>query len=319
MKGVKFDHYHFLMEVKKFEGLVAAPFSPMDEKGSLNLSLIPEYYDFLEKNGIIGAFINGSTGEGPSLTFKEKQRQAEKWAECLRTGRKMRILNMVGGTSYRECIENAVLSYEIGLSAIAIVAPYYFKPDDAGQLADFVVSVGESVPDMPVYLYHIPILTGVNIPMIGFLEKISGMLPNFAGIKYTYEDIMDFSSCLNYDNGKYDILWGKDECLLSALINGCKGAVGSTYNYAAPLYLKLIEEFNKGNLDEARKLERISIVLFSLSGKYGGIGSGKAFMKYIGFDCGKFRLPVKNTPDEMYGDFVRDLESMNIDQMLSRR
>ena len=61
------------------------------------------------------------------------------------------------------------------------------------------------VPGMPVYFYHIPVLTGVSIPMYEFLERISEMLPNFAGIKYTQEDLMDFMKCLNYKDGRYDI------------------------------------------------------------------------------------------------------------------
>jgi len=307
------------MNIQKFDGLVAAPFTPMDEGGNLNLSIIPEYYNFLEKNGIAGVFINGTTGEGPSLTQKEKQLQAMAWSEGLKSGGKMRIINLVGGISYQECIENALLSREAGINAIAIVAPYYFKPADAAQLAEFVARVGESVPEMPVYFYHIPMLTGVNIPMIGFLKKIAEMLPNFAGIKYTPEDFMDFLLCLNYEHGRFDILWGRDECLLSALVLGCRGAVGSTYNYAAPLYIALIEAFNKGNLSEARKLQQLSVDIIQLLEKYGGIATGKAFMKYAGIDCGKFRSPVKNMPDEMYGDFVGDVRRLGMDELFSKK
>lgn len=306
------------MTIKKYEGLVAAPFTPMDKNGNLNTGMIPEYYEFLERNSIAGAFINGTTGEGPSLTQKEKQLQASAWAGCLKQGGKVRVINLVGGTSYQECIENALLSLEAGLSAIAVLAPYYFKPSDENQLSEFVVRVGESVPEMPVYFYHIPVLTGVDFPMIGFMKKISGMLPNFAGIKYTQEDLMDFLSCLNYENGKYDLLWGRDENMLSALVLGCTGAVGSTYNYAAPLYHALIEAFNNGNLGEARKLQQLSVDMISLLGKYGGIATGKAYMKYVGLDCGKFRSPVKNMPDEMYEDFVRDVRHLMIDSYFSK-
>ena len=97
-----------MIDTGRFEGLVAAPFTPMDKQGNIEYDMIGTYYDFLENNGVIGAFINGSTGEGPSLTQKEKQRQAEKWAEPLKAGGKVRIINLVGGTSYRECIENAI-------------------------------------------------------------------------------------------------------------------------------------------------------------------------------------------------------------------
>ncbi len=306
------------MKFKKFEGLVAAPFTPMDKKGNINLNIIPGYYAFLAQNGVIGAFINGSTGEGPSLTQKEKQLQTSAWAECLKTDGRVKVINMIGGTSYRECIENAVFSYEAGLTAVAMVAPYYFKPSDPGKLAEFVAIVGESVPEMPVYFYNIPVLTGVRMPMIGFLEKITEMLPNFAGLKYTDEDLMDFMSCINFRDGEFDMLYGRDECMLAVLALGCKGFVGSTYNYAAPLYHKLIGAFNKGNLEEARKLQQKSIDMIELLDKYGGMATGKSYMKLAGLDCGKFRPPVYNLPDDSFDSFRDDVRNLDIDDLFSK-
>jgi len=253
------------------------------------------------------------------LTQKEKQLQVVKWSECYKSGGKVRIINLVGGTSYGECIENAIFSFEAGLSAIAIVAPYYFKPVDNYQLSEFVAKVGESVPEMPVYFYHIPVLTGTSLPMKGFLEKISGMLPNFVGIKYTHDDFMDFQSCLKFDGGRYNMLWGTDQCLLSALVLGCRGAIGSTYNYASRLYLALIEAFDKGNIAEARNLQQLSVEIVSLLVKYGGIATGKAFMRYVGLDCGKYRSPVKNMTDKMFENFVKDVKDLGIDNLFSKK
>jgi len=307
-----------MLKFRKYEGLVAAPFTPMHSDGTINYDMVDTYYEFLEKNGITGAFINGSTGEGVSLTQKEKQLHAEKWAECCKRGGKVRVINLVGGTSLEECAENAIFSHEIGLSAIAIVAPYYFKPADEEQLADFCAGIGEAVPEMPVYFYHIPVLTGVNMPMIKFLEKVSAVMPNFAGIKFTHEDFMDFLSCLNFREGAYDLLWGRDECLLPALSLGCRGGVGSTYNYAAPLYHNLIKAFNDGDLSEARRLQQMSINMISLLGKYGGIATGKAFMRYIGLDCGQFRLPVRNMTESRYREFEKDVRSLGMDDMFSK-
>jgi len=307
------------MKIVKLEGLVAAPFTPLNSKGELNIDLIPEYYSFLEKNGVAGAFINGSTGEGVSLTQKEKQTQSAAWAGCMKKDGNFRIINLVGGTSYSECIENAVFSQQLGLSAIAVLAPYYFKPCDAGQLAQFVAMVGEAVPEMPVYFYHIPALTGVNIPMIDFLRIISVMLPNFAGIKYTQEDFMDFLFCLNFNDRKYDMLWGRDECMLSALVLGCRGAVGSTYNYAAPLYHTMIRAFDNGNLNEAGRLQQKSIDIIRLLGKYGGIATGKAYMKFIGIDCGEFRSPVRNMTESDFLEFLKDVKDLNMDNYFSVR
>jgi N-acetylneuraminate lyase len=308
-----------MVKIVKYEGLVAAPFTPMDPKGDINPGMIPEYYSFLEANGVTGAFINGSTGEGPSLTQKEKQINASAWGECLRAGGNIRVINLVGGTSYQECIENALFSREIGLSAIAVLAPYYFKPADDTRLAEFVARVGESVAEMPVYFYHIPVLTGVSMPMAGFLAKISRMLPNFAGIKYTHEDFMDFLTCLNFERGTYDMLWGRDECMLSALVLGCRGAVGSTYNYAAPLYHSLIKAFKNNDLVLARRLQQSSIDMIALLGKYGGISTGKAFMRYIGMECGEFRLPVKNMDRQAYNHFAEDVRALSIEGLLSEK
>lgn len=306
-----------MKEFRKFEGLIAAPFTAMDKAGNLNTDMVPEYYNLLRKNGVAGAFINGSTGEGVSLTQREKQIHAEKWADCYKSDGTVRIINLVGGTSYKECIENAIISYQAGISAIAVLGPYYFKPADENYLAEFVARVGESVPDMAVYYYHIPVLTGVNIPMARFIIKISEMLPNFVGIKYTNEDFMDFMSCLNYKGGAYEMLWGRDENLLPSLAIGSKGAVGSTYNYAAPLYNELIKAYNEGRIDEARRLQNLSIKMISLLGKYGGMGTGKAFMKYIGLDCGEFRSPVRNPDAIAYSMFKKDVEALGIDNLLS--
>jgi N-acetylneuraminate lyase len=306
-----------MLSIRKFEGLVAAPFTPMDKRGNPDTGLIPEYYSFLEKNNISGAFINGSTGEGVSMTQKERQATTLAWAACLKAGGTMRVINLVGGTSYQECIENAIFSREAGLSAIAVLAPYYFKPAGDEELAEFVARVGDSVPELPLYFYHIPVLTGVCMPMAGFLGRISELLPNFAGIKYTHEDFMDFMTCLNYRDGAYDMLWGRDECMLSALVLGCKGAVGSTYNYAAPLYHSLIDYFNKGDLISARRLQLKSIQMISLLGKYGGMAVGKAYMRYIGMDCGEFRPPVKRMEKHMYDHFEVDVRQLGIDELFS--
>ncbi|HNX93486.1 MAG TPA: dihydrodipicolinate synthase family protein, partial [Syntrophomonas sp.] len=99
---------------------------------------------------------------------------------------------------------------------------------------------------------------------------------------------------------------------------GCRGAVGSTYNYAAPLYLSLIDSFNNGDLHFARQLQHISIKMISLLGKYGGMATGKAFMKYAGLDCGKSRCPVKNMTDEDYMRFLQDVRALKMDNYFSK-
>lgn len=303
--------------MEKIKGLIAAPFTPMDANGEVVYDRIPAYFKFLEKNRIEGAFINGSTGEGVSLSQKEKAKITETWAAQKSADSKVKIINLVGGTSYAECIEAAQHSAKTGVDAIAVLAPYYFKPASGEQLAAFVAKIAESVPELAVYFYHIPVLTGCYVSMFDFLKAASPMIPNLVGIKYTHEDFMDFQTCLNFENEKFDMLWGRDENLLSALVLGARGGVGSTFNYAAPLYYQLIEAFDKGDLPQARNLQQLSIDMIRLLGKYGGIATGKAYMKYVGIDCGEFRLPVKNMSAESFEAFKKDVKALDMEKLFS--
>ena len=185
-------------------------------------------------------------------------------------------------------------------------------------LAACCQEVAAAVPQMPFYYYHIPVLTGVGFPMIDLLAEVADRIPNFAGIKYTHEDFMDFLSCLRFQNSRYDLLWGRDENLLSALVLGARGGVGSTYNYAAPLYRILIEAFEAGNLELARSCQQRAIDLIRLLGKYGGIATGKAYMKLVGLDCGEFRLPVRNMTAEQFTLFAGEVAALDFASIRSK-
>ena len=306
------------MTFDHLDGLISAPFTPMDSEGKLNLSIIPSYYRFLKSNGVTGAFICGSTGEGVSLTLAEKKAVAEAWAACSNHDEDFKVMMFLGGTCIADCIDLAKHARDIGLYAVSFTGPFYFKPASAEMLAQCCQAVAESVPDMPFYYYHIPVLTGVNFAMFDLLKAVDGRIANFAGIKYTHEDFMDFQSCMTFQSKKYDMLWGRDENMLSALALGTKGAVGSTFNYAAPLYYSLIDAFNNSDLKKAAELQQKSIDMISLLGKYGGISVGKAYMKLVDVDCGEFRLPVKNMSAAQFEDFKTDVTNLNFADFRSR-
>ncbi len=304
--------------MKHLQGLIAAPFTPMNEDGTINLSIVPRYYQFLQSNGIKGAFICGSTGEGASMTLEEKKAVATAWAECTKGDADFKVMLLTGGTCVADAVELARHAQAIGLYAVSFTAPFYFLLPDVHTLAQCCKVVANAVPDMPFYYYHIPVLTGGNFLMIDLLKAVDGAIPNFAGIKYTHEDFMDFQSCLNYKNGQYDMLWGRDENMLSALAVGAKSAVGSTFNYAAPLYHQLIKSFDDNDFEKAQTLQQQSIDMIRLLGKYGGIATGKAYMKLVGLDCGEFRLPVKNMSKEQFVLFQKDTSALSFASFQSK-
>lgn len=297
----------------KFSGLVAAPFTPMNATGDVDPEMIPLLAGNLKENGVAGAFINGSTGEGVSLTHEEKYMQMEAWAKEQTAD--FKIIALIATNSLREGREMIREAAQLGLFAAAILPPFYYKITTAAELADYCVELSSEVPDLPLYYYHIPSLSGVKVPMIEFLKAIHGRMPQLAGIKYTDSDLMDFRQCLTFEGGEYDILWGIDEYLLGALAMGAKAGVGSTYNYAAPVYHQLISYYEAGNMDEARKWQSVSIGIVEILRKHGGMAAGKYFMKYIGLDCGDFRAPVGGI--ESPAQFEADLEMIGFEQYAS--
>lgn len=302
--------------IPKIEGLVAAPFTPMHTDGSLNLSIIPKYAEMLIHNQVKGAFIAGSTGEGVSMCYEEKVQVIKAWGEI--GDKRLLKIAMVGGNSVQEMKQLAQLAEQQKFDAIAILAPHYFILNKAEILAQICIEVGKVAPKTGLYFYHIPVLTGVNVSMIEFLEHMEDKLPNFLGIKYTHSDMMEYNRCLNFAGEKYDILWGWDEVFLGGMAMGARGGVGSTFNYAAPLYHQLMEAFYAGDLLKARKLQEKSIDIVRLLGKYGGIATGKAYMRAMGLDCGKFRLPVQNMSEAQYEAFLEDLQTIGFFQYMSK-
>lgn len=305
--------------MKHIEGLIAAPFTPFHSNGELNLDLIPSYYALLKANNVTGAFICGSTGEGVSLTFEEKVAVMEKWATLTKDDADFSLMMFLGGTNIKECKQLATLAENAAVDAISFTSPFYFKAANVQQLAQCCAEVASAAPNTAFYYYHIPVLTGGNYAMIDLLREVDTLAPTFAGIKYTHEDFMDFLSCMNFNNRKYDMLWGRDENMLSALVLGSKGAVGSTYNYAAPLYHDLIAAFERGEFEEANTLQQKSIDMITLLGKYGGIATGKAYMKLIDLDCGTFRLPVKNMSGEQFEAFKADVAAVGFESFKSKQ
>jgi N-acetylneuraminate lyase len=280
----------------------------MDHKGDLNLDQISTLVQLYEQNGVNGAFICGSTGEGVSLSHEEKKEVVEAWGK--EKGHHVKTIFMLGGTCLKEMQQLAELAQEHNMDAISILCPYYFRPSSVAHLVDFCKKVTDAAPEMPFYYYHIPALTGGNYSMLEFLKLADDLLPNLAGIKFTSPDLYDFQSCTLYKGGKYNMLWGTDEALLSGLAAGADGATGSTYNYAAPIYNRVIEAFEKGDMPEARKAQLLAVQMVQILIKYGGIGAGKAFMKLIGVDCGWFRAPIIAPTEDAVKAMKKELEEI---------
>src|SRR5688500_6786663 len=220
--------------MKKIEGLIAAAFTPFHEDGSLNFSMIPALVDKLVNDGLKGIFVCGSNGEGPNMTREERMKCAEEFVKA--ANRRLLIIVHVGHSSIAESKILAAHAAEIGADAFSSVAAFYFKPVSVENLVHCMADIASAAPELPFYYYHIPHLTGVSMDMIEFLQLAGSLIPNLAGIKYSSPTIHEYQACLNFEQGRFDILYGLDELLLPALSIGAKWALGSTYTFADTLY-----------------------------------------------------------------------------------
>ncbi|WP_346237052.1 dihydrodipicolinate synthase family protein [Niabella insulamsoli] len=283
------------MKIKKIEGLLAATFSTFDENKALKLELVPQIVEKLIKDGVKGIFVGGTNGEGLSLTTDERMKVTEAYVKA--AGKRILIFTHVGHSSILEACKLAAHAQQAGADAISAVSAFYFKPRSAANLADCMALIAAAAPDLPFYYYHIPSVTGVAVSAIDFLEHAENKIPNLAGIKYTANTLHEYQDCLHYKNGKYDILFGYDELLLPALAIGAKAAIGSTYSFAAPMYLQIIDLFRQQKLEEAAALQFECIKMIRALVKYAPIPTQKQILKLTGQDLGGCRLPLTELSD----------------------
>ena len=271
-------------------GLVAATHTPFHADGSLNLAIVERQAAHLSANGVSYAFIGGTTGESSSLTLEERRALAVRWMEVVR-GAQLKVIVHVGANCLADARTLATQAQQLGACAVSAVAPSYFKPGSVARLVDSMADIAAAAPELPFYYYEIPLLTGIHLSPSEFLAQAADSIPNLAGIKFTSNNLMEYQLCRAFRDGAYDMPFGFDEIMLGALALGATGAVGSSFNFAAPIYLRVMKAFAAGDLKTAREEQLRSVRLIELLASRGYMGAAKATMQMLGVDVGPARLP----------------------------
>jgi len=294
----------------KINGYIVAPFTPMHPDGTLNLDLIPDYASYLLRNNLDGVFICGSTGEGALLTVEERKKVSEKWMSVVQG--KLKVIVHTGGTNLSDQITLATHAQEIGAFATATMAPTFLGPNRIEELGEFCLAIASAAPKLPFYYYHIPALNRSFLPVIDLIRFAEKHIPNFAGVKYTHEDLHEFYQCFRYKNNKYELFYGLDETFLTGLTYGCTAGIGGTYNHCFSLYREIKNAFDRNDLKTARELQYKSQRFVSVLKKYrGNIVGGKRIMKFLGLDCGPNRLPLQNISEKEEAEIKAQLDAIN--------
>uniref|UniRef100_A0A8C9GCI1 N-acetylneuraminate lyase n=1 Tax=Piliocolobus tephrosceles TaxID=591936 RepID=A0A8C9GCI1_9PRIM len=203
---------------------------------------------------------------------------------------------------------------EIGADGIAVIAPFFLKPWTKDILINFLKEVAAAAPALPFYYYHIPALTGVKIRAEELLDGIQDKIPTFQGLKFSDTDLLDFGQCVDQNRQQqFAFLFGVDEQLLSALVMGATGAVGSTYNYLGKKTNQMLEAFERKDLSLALNYQFCIQRFINFVVKLGfGVSQTKAIMTLVsGIPMGPPRLPLQKASREFTDSAEAKLKSLD--------
>ncbi|NQV24638.1 MAG: dihydrodipicolinate synthase family protein [Rhodopirellula sp.] len=278
--------------------LIAPPHAPFHADGSLNLSIVERQAEHFAATDIAGVFVSGTTGESLSLTVPERLDLAKRWIDVCRDT-EIDVIIQVGHNCVEDARQMAAHAQNEGADAIATMAPSFLKPANVDDLISCCIPVARAAGDLPFYLYDIPSMTDVRLPMAEFLTKAKEHIPNLKGLKFTNSDLVQLQECLHLggdsaETGEFEILFGCDEILLAGAMLGCPGAVGSTYSFAAGHYRAMINSFESGDLAAARTGQHEAVRMIRTLQRYSFLPAAKSVMSFLGMDCGPVRAPLSN-------------------------
>lgn len=283
---------------KPLKGLIASVFTPMKEDGALNPEMTGPIVSHLKKNKITALYVCGTNGEGPSLSAAERMLTAESY--LMAANGKLPVIVQVGHNSLTEAARLAEHAQKAGADALAAFPPSYYKIGSVELLLECLMKISSAAPDIPFFYYHIPQTNRVDLDMLEFLRKSAYFVPNLAGIIYRGLWTHEYQVCLEFQDGRFSMLFGGDEMLTSGLAAGAKGVVGSTFNFAAPLYNRILSAFRSRDLEETRRWQSIAITMVRILKQFRCQAAFKGAMNLIDLDCGPCRLPLQTlTPKEL--------------------
>lgn len=227
------------------EGVYAAALTPLHADFSPALDEIPGFLGFLAKRGCHGALLLGTTGEGPSFSYAERQ---DIFRAALIVRQEFPHFHLLAGTgtpSLEETTSLTRLAFDLGFDGVVCLPPYYFrKVSDDGLFDWFGTILRRSVPSGGAFLgYHIPPMTGVGFSM-DLLARLQDAFPDrFAGIKDSSADPETARQLGDRFGRDLLVLNGNDGLFSLALENQAGGCITAMANLYSPLLRQVWEAF----------------------------------------------------------------------------
>lgn len=292
----------------KLSGIFTPNLIPYDSKGEINEPELRRYIDWLIEKGVHGLYPNGSTGEFTRFTPEERRRIVAIIAD--QTRGRVPILAGAAEANVRETIKACEYYHELGIRAVAIVAPFYYKLSPASVYAYFK-EIGDNTP-IDVTLYNIPMFASpIDVPTI---QRLSEECEKIVAIKDSSGDIphmIRMIQAVRPNRPEFSFLTGWDAALMPLLLIGADGGTNASSGVVPELTRKLYDLTMSSQLDEARRVQYDLLTLFDTMIYSAEFPEGfRAAVELRGFSMGQGRQPITSEQKTDISTLSRTLQCM---------
>ena len=277
------------------EGIYTPNITPVDARGRIDEDKLCAYVDWLIERGVHGLYPNGSTGEFTRFTAPERRRVIEVLTQHV--GNRAPILAGAAEANVRETIEACETYGAMGVRAVAIVAPFYYKIGPQA-VYQYFKDIADQV-SVDVTLYNIPLFAS---PIdVGTVRRLALECPRIVGIKDSSGDLpqmMRMIAAVRPQRPEFSFLTGWEAALAPMLMVGCNGGTNATSGVVPELTRAIYEAARRGQWDRAMQLQYRLLPLFDAMIEQPEFPEG--FRRGVlarGWDLGQSRQPL--SPDQM--------------------
>jgi dihydrodipicolinate synthase/N-acetylneuraminate lyase len=292
----------------RLAGIYTPNVVPLDDRGEIHEAELRRYVDWLIQRGVHGLYPNGSTGEFTRFTAEERRRIIEIIVD--QTAGRVPVLAGAAEANTRETIRACEHYHRLGVRAVAIVSPFYYKLTPAGVYAYFKEIADHSPVD--VTLYNIPMFASpIDVPTVA---RLAQECPRVVGIKDSSGDLphmMRMIAAVRPDRPEFSFLTGWDAALMPMLLIGCDGGTNATSGVVPEITRKLYDLTLAGHLDQARDLQYRLLKLFDAMLYSAEFPDGfRAALSLRGIRAGAGRQPKSETQQLELSELSRQLQCL---------
>jgi 4-hydroxy-tetrahydrodipicolinate synthase len=278
------------MHHQPIRGILTPNITPVDDRGRIDHDKLAGYVNWLIEKGVDGLYPNGSTGEFVRFTPEERRKIVRTVVEATR-GR-VPVLAGAAEANADETIAACNAYGEMGVAAVAIVAPFYYRLTPDGVYAYFK-KIADAVR-VNVTLYNIPLFAS---PIdVATVRRLAEECPRVVGIKDSSGDVSNMLrmiAAVRPQRPDFSFLTGWDTALVPMLLCGADGGTNATSGVVPELTGAIFRACETRDVDRALQLQKSLIPLFDLMIGTAEFPEGfRAGVRVRGWDLGPGRQPL---------------------------